>query len=301
MVTSPCPQQLDTDFASWELDNTCGYSFAPSSASDLLPSATGPYEGEQYHTAASAKTYAQAAAWSSEHDAAWVPLVEPMPIRRPRAASVAEAARLAMHSRACQQTMRAEGRHQSMQFPGVLGNRYNVLPASRREGLTYAEVAQQPDPQPDLRSAKFDSRSSIFTSTENSACLPNQVIYKAPQQLPQRTVRTSMIHVAPYPPARDPRNLPQDVHIPTLIEPEHNHDPRDPYALVQRTGRGGHREPVVLSLDVSSISSPLSCGTPSTISATSRPRRKGNAMKDPTLPFRCPDCGRTYAEKDYLT
>lgn len=281
----------------WELPDACIPCFAED---DILPPVTELYTCGQHNAAPPIKTYAQAAAWSSEYDAAWEPLVEPMPSRRPRSVSVSEAARLAMHSQPRQQTARTQGHRQTLHIDDVSANAEGTATTSRCQILTYAEAAQRLDSPSDLSCGRA-GRHSLFTSTENSSGLPNQVIYRAPHQPPHRTSRNPTVHVAPYPISQNPRRLSQDVSIPTLTQPEHNSDPRDPYTLVQRTGRGGHREPVTSSLGLSGRSSPLSCDALSTVSAASRPRRKGNALKDPTLPFKCPECGRTYAEKDNLT
>lgn len=247
----------------------------------------------------SSKTYAQAAAWPSGYDETWEPLVEPMPKRRPRAISIAEAARMAMRSQPRQQLVQQSRQRRIMHVDGAVVHSDDAGPVQCRSKPTYAEVAQQPGEQASPSYNDFGNR-SLFTSTENSLGLPNQIIYTAAQQPPHRTSRMPMLQVAPYRVPHMRQTMQQEVYIPTLAQPEHNLDPRDPRTLIQRTGRGGHRQPVSSNLSSSGTSSPLSCGTLSTTSAASRARRKGSAMKDPALPYKCSECGNTYLLEDYL-
>jgi hypothetical protein len=81
---------------------------------------------------------------------------------------------------------------------------------------------------------------------------------------------------------------------------EINQDPRDVSALVQGTQFGGHRLPVPTPAGESTPSSPTPAGPSSTVS--SRGRRTGEAMKDPSLPYSCPDqdCGKTFPNYEGL-
>lgn len=270
----------------------CSHCCTPDQLDEVQRLASGLHGNEQ-------RTYAQVVAWSSEYDAAWVPLAEPVPAGRPRAMAVADPYVMVPHSSYRQRIVDPQHRGQERYVDDTLA-KGTAAPLSRRETPTYAEAVQHMHRQSSPAHGHFGSH-SLFTSTENSLGLPHQKIYRAPQRPPHRTIRTQTPQVAPYFVPQRRRHLPDEIYIPTLTQPENSPDPRDPYTLVQRTGRGGHREPVSSTFSSSGASSPRSCGTLSTTSTATRARKKGNAMKDPTLPFSCSDCGSTYSVKDNLT
>lgn len=213
------------------------------------------------------------------------PLIESMPARRPRVMSAGQAARLALHSQYREQWVPPPRKRQVWPVDDVLMDPTSPTPNIRHHGPTYAEVAQYSGGQDEFEGL---GSYSLFTSTENSQGLPNQNICRVRDQRPYRTPRTHISHIAPYPIISDQRHLAHNVDIPTLIQPEHNLNPRDPHALVQRTGRGGHREPVTSNSSISGASSPMSCGPASTASAASRSRTK--EVQDRPHPCRMPGC-----------
>jgi hypothetical protein len=78
----------------------------------------------------------------------------------------------------------------------------------------------------------------------------------------------------------------------SLLQPEINSDPRNVSTFVQRTRFGGHRGIEPQTTDMIEPSPPAA---PATLSASSsRSRRKGEAMRDPALPYTCQVCGSTF-------
>ncbi|CZT19569.1 uncharacterized protein RCC_05420 [Ramularia collo-cygni] len=248
----------------WEPPDLCIDCFVSIASNDAQLPASGLYGAVQNTVDTPAMTYAQVAAFSS--------LVEPTPVRRPWATSDAETARPGTHSQPRPGPVFRRSRPQGNDPQSVIKDSGEAVPVRQRASMTYAEVAQHFDEQDELDGG-FGSR-SLYTSTENSLGLPNQNICCVSKQSPYRTSRSVSSRAAPYSISQVRRQQPRDVCIPTLSQQEHNFDPRNPYTLVQRTTRGGHRDPVSADLTASESASPLSCGTLSTISAASRSRRK---------------------------
>lgn len=271
----------------WAPSELCIECFAPSPLDDVQQTGFEPTGSTNHNAVLSIKTYAQVAAWSTGYDEAQEPIVDSMPPRRPRATSAAESARLAMQSQCRGQLGRPKRQRQIRKVSDVVVDPNDSVPTLRRQRPTYAEVAQQKREEAEPFDEAFGSH-FLFTSTENSMGLPNQNICRTPHQPPYRTPRTPISYITPYPAAYNQSHISKDVHIATLTQAERTLDPRDPYTLVQRTGRGGHRQPLPLNLSIPGALSPLSCGTLSTVSSDSRTRRK--EVQDRPHPCLVPGC-----------